>query len=268
MSFRMTTPLSLAAMAAALALFTACDDSPTSPPATTSAEARADLQAMAAKVKYFTPQKAGGDASVDIGAKRGAAKAGARAVLVPGCDVDATTYEIWPTDTSVTGDVTIQYDTTVSYTAAKQLLCSYEDEAAYDSTFSRSENAMYTSHFITRSDFPPGFFTGEWKVTGTGTVNYKDGYLITVTSMNIVIDIGQLELKTYVMNLALEKGYTVVLQVAPGYNMLSDEEPGPNEVAVSGPISKGGTVVGYFEVMGDDRVIVRDAAKVIIESHG
>ncbi|MEO7424795.1 MAG: hypothetical protein ABI036_06380 [Fibrobacteria bacterium] len=267
MSFRKTTPFSLAAMAAALALFTACD-SPTSPPATTSAEARADLQAMAAKVKYFAPQKAGDDMSVDIGAKRGAAKAGARAVLVPGCDVDATTYEIWPTDTSVTGDVTIQYDTTVSYTSANQLLCSYEDEAAYDSTSSRSDNAMYTGHFKTRSDFPPSFFTGEWKVSGTGTVNYKDGYLITITSMNIVIDIGNFVLKTYVMNLALEKGYTVVLQVAPGYNMLSDVEPGPNEVAVSGPISKDGTVVGYFEVMGDDRVIVRDAAKVIIESHG
>jgi hypothetical protein len=255
-------------MAAALALFTACD-SPTSPPATTSAEARADLQAMAAKVKFFAPQKAGDDMSVEFGAKRGAAKAGARAVLVPGCEVDATEYRIWEPDIAVTGDVTTQYDTTVSYTSANQLLCSYDDEAAYDSTRSRSENAMYTSHFITRSDFPPSAsYTGEWKVTGTGTVNYKDGYLITITSMNIVIDIGNFELKTYVMNLALEKGYTVVLQVAPGYDMMSDVEPGPNEVAVSGPISKDGTVVGYFEVMGDDRVIVRDAAKVIIESHG
>lgn len=59
----------------------------------------------------------------------------------------------------------------------------------------------------------------------------------------------------------------MVLQEAPGADMMRDEAPGPNEVAVSGPISKDGAVVGYFEVMGDNRVIIRDADKAIIESH-
>jgi hypothetical protein len=75
-------------------------------------------------------------------------------------------------------------------------------------------------------------------------------------------------LKTYVMNLALEKGYTVVLQAAPGANLMGDAEPGPNEIAVSGPITKDGVIVGYFEVMGNDHVVIRDAGKAIIESHG
>lgn len=43
-------------------------------------------------------------------------------------------------------------------------------------------------------------------MTGSGTVQYKDGYLITITSINIVIDFGQWLMKTHVMNLALEKG--------------------------------------------------------------
>jgi hypothetical protein len=267
MIFSQLKPFSLAAMAVA-AVLTACDESPTSPKAATSAEARADLQAMAAKVKYFVPQSPGGDMTMEAYTERGAAKTGAGADLVEGCDLDATRYETWETDTSATGDITIQYDTTVSYTAANQLICGFEDLTAYELAATRSENAMLVTHVKTRTDLPADFFNGEFRMTGSGTVHYKDGYLITITSMNIVIDIGHWLLKTYVMNLALEKGYTVVLQQAPGADMMSGEEPGPNEVAVSGPISKDGAVVGYFEVMGDNRVIIRDAGKVVIESHG
>ncbi|MEO6097132.1 MAG: hypothetical protein ABIW76_16210 [Fibrobacteria bacterium] len=268
MILRTKNPFSLAAMAAALAVLTACDESPTSPKAVTSSEVRADLQAMAAKVKYFTPQSPGSDMTMEVNAKRGAAKAGAGADLVPGCELDATEYETWPTDTSATGDVTIQYDTTVSYTSADQLICNFDDVPAYELTTTRSENAMLVTHVKTRTELPADFFSGEFRMTGSGTVQYKDGYLITITSVNIVIDIGQWLLKTYVMNLSLEKGYTVVLQEAPGADMMSGQEPGPNDVAVSGPISKDGAVVGYFEVMGDNRVIIRDAGKAIIESHG
>jgi hypothetical protein len=268
MIFRKTNPLPFAAMAAVIAVFTACNESPTAPKPVTSADARADLQAMAAKVKYFAPQNPGSDMTIEENAKRGAAKAGAGAELVPGCDLDATEYETWVTDISASGDVTTQYDTTVSYTSANQLICDFQDVTAYELTATRSENAMLTTHVKTRTDLPPDFFTGEFRMTGSGTVQYKDGYLITITSIDIVIDFGQGVLKTYVMNLALEKGYTVVLQEAPGADMLSGEEPDPNEVAVSGPISKDGVVVGYFEVLGDNRVIVRDADNAIIESHG
>lgn len=269
MIFRKANLLSVAAMAAVAAAFTACNDSPTSPRTETSAEARADLQAMADKVKYFSPQNPGAGMGMDVNAKR-AAKASAKASADPasGCDVDATEYETWNTDTSAVGDVTVQYDTTISYTSADQPICGFDDETAYQITATRSENAMLETHITTRMDLPADLFSGEFKLTGSGTVRYKDGYLITISSMNIVIDFGQGLLKTYVMNLALEKGYTVVLQAAPGTDLMSGEEPGPDEVAVTGPISKDGVVVGYFDVMGDDRVVVRDADKVVIESHG
>jgi hypothetical protein len=223
---------------------------------------------MAAKVKYFAPQKPAAGPEGEIGAKRGAAKAGAGGDPVPECDQEATEIETWATDTSATGDVTMQYDTTVSYTSADKPICAFDDEAAYEITSTRSENAMLETHVQTRSVMPPGFFTGELKMTGSGTVRYKDGYLIAITSMNIVINFDQWAITTYVMNLELEKGYTVALQPAPGVNIMGEEEISPNKIAVSGPIVKDGVVVGYFEVMGDDRVVVRDAGKAVIESHG
>ena len=258
----------LSAAAAAAMVITACEDSSTAPRAATSAEARADLQAMAGKVRYFAPQdpSAGMGGGIEKGAA-GKAKAGAP-VSSALCDVEAVSYDTWETDTSVAGGITIQYDTTVSYTAAGQPICDFDDVAAYEISSSRAENGMYVSQIRSRVDFPADFFAGEFKISGSGTVAYKDGYLITIQSINIVIDIGQGVLKAYSMNLALEKGYAVVLQAAPGNDPLGDEEPGPNEVAVSGPITKDGAVVGYFEVMGDDRVIIRDADRAIIEAHG
>lgn len=268
MLFRKANLLPLAAMAASAAMFMACNDSPTGPQATTSAEARADLQTMAAKVKYFAPQKPSPGMGPDGAAKRGAAKVGARLDVAPGCEQDATQYDTWDTDTSATGDITVQYDTTVSYTAANRPVCAFDDMVAYDTTRSRSENSMLESHFVSRTDYPADFFTGDISLTGNGTVNYRDGYLIAIPSMNIVINFGKGTANTFVMNLVLEKGYTVALKPAPGNDPLSQEKPDPKVVQDSGPIMKDGTVVGYFEVMGDDSVVIRDAAKAVIESHG
>jgi hypothetical protein len=264
MIFPKANLLSFAAIATVAAVFTACDESPGSPSAVTSSEARTDLQAMAAKVKYFVPQDPGTGRGADEAAKRGTAGAGA--ARVSACEQEATEFETWKTDSTVAAGTTIQYDTTVSYTDADKPICALTDEMAYQLTSSRSENDMLETHVKTRMDYPADFFVGEFRLTGSGTVNYKDGYLITITSMEIVFSI--VNLKTYVMNLALEKGYTVVLQAAPGANLMGDAEPGPNEVAVSGPITKDGVMVGYFEVMGDDHVVIRDAGKAIIESHG
>lgn len=279
MIFPKANPLSFAAMAAAAVLFAACGNASTSPRTGTSAEARADLQAMASKVRYFAPQKPGSGNTADGAAKRGAArlvaapgraagKASAGAEPLPGCDVSATEYETWDTDTSAVGGITVQYDTTVSYTSANQPICGIEDVTAYQLTATRSENAMLSTHMNLRFDLPADFTTGEFKLTGAGNVDYKDGYLIDITLMDIEIDFGTGTMKTYVMNLALEKGYTVVLTPAPGADMMSDTEPDPNAVQVGGPISKDGTVVGRFEVLGDNHVIIRDADNVIIESHG
>lgn len=266
MSFRTGKPISIAAMAVAMtaALFTGCSESPNAPAPVTSAEARADLESLASKVKYFAPQNPAG---TDMGGveKRAAAKTSAPFRAGSACEVEATT--IWVDEYSDVGGVTVQYDTTVSYTSANQPICAEGDRVAYELTASRSMNDMLETHIKSRTDFPADFLTGDVKMTGNGTVQYKDGYLITITSMDIVFNFSGKKLKKYIMNLALENGYTVVLQVAPGAD-LTGEGPAANEVAVSGPISKGGTVVGYFEVMGDDRVVIRDAGKAIIESHG
>jgi hypothetical protein len=261
MIFRKASPLLLAALSAS---FMACNETPSSPRAVTTAEARADLQAMADKVRYFAPQTPGAARGAGGGDERGAAKAAAGREADPGCVVEATVTDSWQSDTA--GGESLS-DTVVSYTSAGRPICDAADEIAYQIAAIHNENAMLESRFRLRLDLPAGP-AGEYKTTGSGTVRYKDGYLITVTSMNIVTDSGGKVVKSYVMNLALEKGYTVALQVAPGIDLMGEVAPGPDTVVVGGPIVKDGTVAGYFEVMGDCRVIVRDADKVVIESHG
>lgn len=263
---RKAIPLSLAAMAAALA-FTACDDSPSSPHASTAAEARADLQAMADKVHYFAAQQPASGDQMGVQAKRAAAKAGA-ADPGSGCELEATWYTSWDQGNSPDGDDSYEYDTTTSYTAAGEPICGADDRTAYRISSGLSGNAMLETRMRTRTDLPDQADSGVYKMTGSGTVRYKDGYLITIASMDIEYDARETILKTYVMNLVLEKGYAVVLSVAPGTDLMSETGPGPGDVAVSGPITKDGLVVGYFEVMGDSRVVIRDADKVVIESHG
>ena len=270
MSFRTGKPISIAAVAVAMtaAFFTGCNESPNAPAPVTSAEARVDLESLASKVKYFAPPNAGGGA-MDMGdlEKRATAKSSAATTAGADCEMQSLTIDEYE-DSDVGGGVTVQYDTTTSYTSANQPICAEDDQVAYELTTSHSVNDMLETRLKTRTDFPANPYAGDVRLTGSGTVQYKDGYLITITSMNIVFNFMAEKLKKYVMNLSLEKGYTVVLQEAPGANLVSDEPPGADEVAVSGPISKDGTVVGYFEVMGDDRVIIRDATKAIIESHG
>jgi hypothetical protein len=269
MSLHTGKPISIAAVAVAMtAFFTGCNESPNAPAPVTSAEARADLESLASKVKYFTPQDAGGgDLDIDGFEKRAAAKTSAASNAGAACEVESRYIDEYE-DSDVGGGFTVQYDTTDSYTSANQPICAEADLVAYELTTSHSVNDMLETHIKTRTDFPANIFIGgDIKITGNGTVQYKDGYLITIASMTIVFNFAEEKLKKYVMNLTLEKGYTVVLQEAPGANMIA-KEPTADEVAVSGPISKDGTVVGYFEVMGDDRVIIRDANKAIIESHG
>lgn len=68
------------------------------------------------------------------------------------------------------------------------------------------------------------------------------------------------------MDLSLDGGrYTVPLDIGPGMDLMSDEEPGPDEVVFLGPIQQNGATVGWFEVMGDDRVVIKDSAKNVIQ---
>lgn len=267
MSFRTGKPISITTLALAAALFTGCKESPNGPAPVTSAEARADLESMASQVRYFVPQDPGGG-DLDLGefAKRAAPKTAAASGAGSACEVESIDIQDY-SESGVGGAMTHYIDTTLSYTSKNQPVCAEDDLVAYELTSGHSENDMLETHAKLRTDFPANIFAGDIRITGNGTVRYKDGYLITVTSMDIVLNFMEEKLKKYVMNLALEKGYTVALQEAPGANMLA-EEITADKVAISGPIIKDGTVVGFFEVMGDDSVIIRDANKAIIESHG
>jgi hypothetical protein len=272
MSFPTGKSIYLSAMAVAMtaAFFTGCNESPNSPAPVTSAEARADLVSLASKVKYFVPQDGGGGMETGGFEKRAAAKPSVAPVAPrAGADCDQESIAYMEYEESELGiGMTAQFDTTVYYTAANQPICAEDDVVAYEITAGRSVSDMLETRIKSRLDYPADFFTGDIKITGSGTVQYKDGYLITISSMVIVINFMQEEPKTYYMDLALEKGYTVRLKAAPGANPMSEEPPAADEVCVTGPIIKDGTVVGYFEVKGDNSVIIRDANKAIIESHG
>jgi hypothetical protein len=90
---------------------------------------------------------------------------------------------------------------------------------------------------------------------------------VKVTSIAAVIDFaaGKFDVSE---SLSLDDGrYQVVLKPAQPIDPSSDKEPGPKEVAATGAITHNGQTVGWFEVLGDDTVIIRDADKKIIETH-
>jgi hypothetical protein len=58
-----------------------------------------------------------------------------------------------------------------------------------------------------------------------------------------------------------------VLKPAPGFAELGLEEPDPATVLLSGPITHGKEVVGFFEIMGDDSVVIKDAEKNVVSTH-
>jgi hypothetical protein len=143
------------------AFFTGCNDSPNGPAPVTSAEARADLESLASKVRFFTHQNPGGG-DLDLGGfeKRAAAKTAAAAASRAGsvCEVGSIDIQDY-LEPDAGGRVAAYLDTTVSYTS-------------------------------------------------------------------IVFNFTQEKLKEYVMNLALEKGYTVALREAPGANKAIIESHG------------------------------------------
>jgi hypothetical protein len=264
MNFRTWIPYAVGSVMA-IAL-TACSDSPTSP-AVTSAEARTDLQVVAAKVKYLSTPNPSDEAAAGGAAKKGAGKRSAAL-----CDQEAVTHS-YDTDTNDYGVEEEYWDTTTSYTASGALICAEGDVTSYDFANSYSKDIIAESWFKSRTDYPPfeqmvaGTGTGTIKIAGSGKVHYFSGYTLQVQTMNIKIDLAK-GTADFSMSLLLENGYTVPMTVAAGVDMMSEEPLPPTTVVMSGPIQKGGTTVGYFEVLANDGVVIKDASKVVIESHG
>jgi hypothetical protein len=248
------------ALGVTAALFlSACGDS--TGPAPVSEANKADLKVIAAKVKYFSapaPSEDMGDGGME---KKAAGKRSASAA----CDQEAQVI-FTGTDISAYGVVGAFWDTTTYYTAAGAPVCAETDEISYEITKSRQTDAVLESYITTRSERPADFRTGTFKMSGTGKVHYFSGYDLTVDAINMSINMAS-GVSQFTMTLGLQGGYTVVMALAPGIDLMSETEPAPTTVIMSGPIKSGGTTIGYFEILANDGVVIRDADKAVVEAH-
>lgn len=222
------------------------------------ADVDADLKKLAAKVQYM---------SVPTGEKPDQEE-GARALpkLAKDCyngsmdGVEIIEYA----DSTAPGGNGVYRDTTRYYTAAGTLACDEGDVIAYQTVNSYSRDALVEFRSKTRmemGDPGSGFLL---KMTGTGHVHYFSGYDIDITGMDIFL--GEQAGERFKMDLSLEGGrYTVALTFVPGVKMADD--PAPGAVVLAGPIMQGAATVGYFEIMGDDKVVIRDAARNVVAAH-
>ncbi|MDB5047544.1 MAG: hypothetical protein JWO30_615 [Fibrobacteres bacterium] len=254
--------LALGAMTALI--FAACDNS-TGPAAPDQATIKADLQVMAAKITRMSVPSTkgamgpGGDGGFE---KKAAIKASPLACMQEGMTVETGL------DTSATGVVGTFEDTTYSYTAANVLICADMDATAYQIGHDHSKDAVMESWMTTKMVFSGDFLTNfAFAMTGTGKVHYTSGYDLTIDAISLKGSFAGLT--EFKMTLGLDAGkYTAPLTVAAGVDLMSDVDPAPTTVIFSGPILSGGTTVGYFEILGNDSVVIRDAAKVIVAVHG
>lgn len=251
-SHKMNTVVAMGAFS--LLLLAACENTTGSD---SKADVDADLKVLATKVKYMSSPAAG---LADKGPE-GAAPLSKRAVDCYNGSVDGVLITN-DTDTDHRGNPVNYIDTVRYYTAQGTLACGEADVIAYETSNSYSKDALTEFWMKTRTDNGAPGSAYLFKFTGTGKVHYFSGYDIVVTSMDISVK-PDFSMSAYIMNLSLEDGrYTVALTLAPGADF--SDEPKPEAVMVSGPIKQGAATVGYFEIMGDDRVVIRDAAKNIV----
>lgn len=191
------------------------------------------------------------------------------------CLFDGSRIDEW-IDT-VDGKVSIYRDTSDSYTAAGKLQCGEDDVVAYTISKSYNRADKWESWIHSRMDFPPPPADfGEipvnpagWsmKFSATGRVHYFSDYDIEIARAEAEMDGNGAFLKFEYL-LKLEGGrYEVVLKPAPAFADLGVEEPDPATVLLSGPITHGKDVVGYFEILGDDSVVIKNAEKKIVSTH-
>lgn len=264
----------LAAAAVAAVAFAACNDGSTGPsPTFDQATIDADLREMALKIKAFgAPEPP--DAGLEDGGFESAFKRSA-AGAASDCDQEGISIETG-TEITASGGVGVSRDTIEAYTADDALVCASDDQPAYEITRSHFRNDLYESWFRTRSDIPDlsaiqpdgSFGLG---LTGSGRVHYFSGYDFEVDSLDFSLSISLDEGITRAdlrMDLSLDDGrYTVPLGMGPGLDLMSGTDPDPDAVMYVGPIRQNGATVGWFEVLGDERVVIRDQAKNIVEVH-
>lgn len=242
------TSLALAALSAIL--LTACEDSA----GPGKDDVKADLKELAGKVSTFAPPS-----GPKTGPKDALAKFAAQAKDCYNGSVDGISIYEEPISAE---NPTAYWDTTWHYTAAGKLACDEGEETAYNLFNSRTQDAKSESWMKGRMDFGALAAPNVVKMSATGRVRYASNYEFKITAfsfgMSATFAVSDLKL-----TLSLKDGrYTVDLNLAPGVGF-EDEVPA-GKIAMTGPIKKGVVVVGWFEIMGDDRIVIRDEAKVIV----
>jgi hypothetical protein len=244
------TSLALAALSAIL--LSACEDGA----GPGKDEVKADLKELAGKVSTFAPPS-----GPKTGPKDALLKASARAKDCYNGSVDGVT--IYETPATVE-EPTAYWDTTWHYTAAGKPACDEADGKAYDLFASRSKDARSESWMKGRMDFGALAAPNVVKMSATGRVRYASNYEFKITAFNFGMS-ATFALSDFKLTLSLKDGrYIVDLNLAPGVGFEDDVPAG--KIAMTGPIKKGASTVGYFEIMGDDRIVIRDEAKQVVSA--
>ena len=109
--------------------------------------------------------------------------------------------------------------------------------------------------------------TGDFSFAGSGHIHYHTGFDISVDTAVAVIN-ASFKMTKFEFDLGMEQGrYHVPLAFAKGVNPQGDSTWMPDEIILQGPILSGETTVGYFEIMGDDHVVVLDKDRKIVATH-
>ncbi len=247
----------MAAGAGAAFLFAACDE--VAGTGSSGSGTEADLKVLASKVRYLNPpdpKRAADDHPAGGGLEKRAAGT---------CDLEGESISEG-TDTSVSGGEETYRDTTRSYTASGALVCDIEDITAWTTSSSYSRNSGMESWTRIRLDVPAwGSADYLLKMSGSGKVHYFSGYDLSIESMDIAI--GSSAVTSFSMVLGLEDGYRVPLSLSQAIDWSGENKPDPATPIMTGPILKGGNTTGYFELMADDRVVIRDAGKKVVPTH-
>lgn len=240
--------------------FTACEPTGTANGGATG-DAKADLKVMADKVTYLKPP----DPKKAEGMRPDALLKRSVAAADPDCPNGMATDE--SIDSSAPGGHGILRDTTRNFTSAGTLACGDEDETAWTTMSSYAGNDVSESWTTMRLDFSSGTNTAFLlKMTGSGRTRYRSGYDMTMDSFLMTIS-PQRALTEFRMDLGLEGGaYQVPLAMSTGLDLLGESEPAPDAVIMEGPIRQGGTKVGYFQVLADDRVHIEDGNKDLLST--
>jgi hypothetical protein len=254
-------------------ILAACDNS-TSPDQADKSTVKADLQRLSANAKYFggTIGSLKGEALLKRTAGQESAKRSADYPddPFPKCHDGMLVLEF--ADSTDPVRPSISKDTTRYFDASGKPAC--PEDSGTDPLTGGSESEsdyykdpIYESWIHFKSEYIYDIRTDmHFKYSGSGRVHYFSGYDMTIDA--IAMEGGMSGMTAYRCDLGLENGrYQVPMAIADGVDLNSETRPSAATVVLHGPIQLHKETVGYLDVMGDDRIVVRDADKNIVEVH-